>query len=409
VALPPAADFNPVDTSSAMTPTIRSLQVTLRRLALLVPLIIPAFLAADDRPAPISGKRLQQTLAEKISWSTRNVPIGTQLADLQAQSGITILRDRRINPRTPVSADTGFVSRLDVLRQLAAKLPDSTVVPAEHYVLLGPAPSVRLLPVLHELSEAQQARWKRLAPSPGGHPTRLLTVSWKQLATPRDILTAAATESGIRIDNPQAIPHDVWNAAELPRMTFLELACLVLIQFDLYPVADPDSPRITITPISAAPPCELRHAIASRDKSAVMAEWNRRHPDLQVRWATSSATFTADLATHAEFRSLIADNTAESDSTALNTKPLTDSLRTRLFQLKAERATLAAVVESFRSNGVPIEIPGEMTPEIQKRLKTLIPLDQASRKLPGSEFFPALFKDHVQSVEVLDTKIILHP
>jgi hypothetical protein len=219
-------------------------------------------------------------------------------------------------------------------------------------------------------------------------------------------LTNAAAECGVIIQNPAAIPHDVWNAAQLPRMTFLELSALILIQFDLYAVADAKSATITVTPISKAKPLEYRHVLTSRQKPVLMAEWQKRSPDVAVRWSTSSATFTADLRTHAEFRQLL-NHTAMENPDGKN--QTTDSLRTRLFQLKAERATLGSVIESFRANRITIEIPGENSPDVQKHLKTLIPLDQAAEKLPGSKFFPQLFGNHFQSVKVLDGRIILTP
>jgi len=363
-------------------------------------------LCADDNKAPLSDKRLQEALTATISWSARKMPLRDQLTDLQSQSGICVVRDRRLDPRVAVSVDTGFVTRLSVLQQIAAAIPDCQAVPTDNYVILGPTSSVNLLPILLDLCESQQSAWKQLPGTTGRKSTQPATTKWEQLAEPRTILTNAAEECGVRIRNPEAIPHDVWNAAQLPRMTFLELSCLILIQFDLYAVADAKSATITVTPISEATAIEYRHMLTSRQKPVLMAEWQKRSPGVAVRWSTSSATFTADLTTHAEFRQLL--ETTASETSSGKTQP-TDSLRTRLFQLKGERATLGSVIESFRSNRIIIEIPGENSPEFQKQLKTLLPLNQATEKLPGSKFFPQLFGDHFQSVQVLDGRIILTP
>lgn len=374
--------------------------------AMLLTVAVCATLCADDARAPLSDKRLQEALAATISWSARKVPLRDQLTDMQTQSGISIIRDRRLDPRFTVSVDTGFVTRLTVLQQIASAVPDCQAVPTDNYVILGPTSSVNLLPILLDLCESQQSEWKRLPPATGRKSTQPTTTNWEQLAEPRTILTNAATECGVIIQNPEAIPRDVWNAAQLPRMTFLELSALILIQFDLCAVADSKSATITVTPISKAKPLEYRHILTSRQKSVLMAEWQKRSPDVAVRWSTSSATFTADLRTHAEFRQLLNQTAVENPD---RKNPATDSLRTRLFQLKAERATLGSVIESFRANRITIEIPGENSPDVQKHLKTLIPLDQAAEKLPGSKFFPQLFGSHFQSVKVLDDRIILTP
>lgn len=361
---------------------------------------------ADDIQAPLSDNRLQESLAATISWSARRVPLRDQLTDIQTQSGISIIRDRRLDPRFTVSIDTGFVTRLTVLQQTASAIPDCLALPTDKYVILGPTSSVNLLPILLDLCESQEAAWKRLPPANGRKSTQPMTTNWEQLAEPRTILTTAALECGVVIRNPEAIPHDVWDATRLPRMTFLELSALILIQFDLYAVADSKSATVTIASVSEAAPLEYRHTLTSRQKPRLMTEWQKRSPVLPVRWSASSATFTADLKTHAEFRQL-ARTTATEGSNAKNAK--TDSLRTRLFQLKAERATLGSVIESFRANGIVVEIPDENLPAVQKHLKTLIPLDQATEKLPGSKFFPQLFGNYFQSVEVHDGQIILTP
>jgi hypothetical protein len=361
---------------------------------------------ADDIQAPLSDNRLQEALAATISWSARRVPLCDQLTDIQTQSGISIIRDRRLDPRFTVSVDTGFVTRLTVLQQIASAIPDCLAMPTDKYVILGPTSSVNLLPILLDLCESQQAAWKRLPLAHGRKSTQPMTTNWEQLAEPRTILTKAAKESGVVIRNPEAIPHDAWDARRLPRMTFLELSALILIQFDLYAVADSKSATVTITSVSEAEPLEYRHTLTSRQKSRLMTEWQKRFPGLPVRWSASSATFTADLKTHAEFRQLVRTTATESSNVKNAT---TDSLRTRLFQLKAERATLGSVIESFRANGIVVEIPRENSPAVQKHLKTLIPLDQATEKLPGSKFFPQLFSNYFQSVEVHDGQIILTP
>jgi hypothetical protein len=95
---------------------------------------------------------------------------------------------------------------------------------------LGPAETARRLRTIAAL-RLEDAR--RL---PKDSQRRLLTArswDWPELAEPRQLAEQLAGQAGLKIANPERIEHDLWPAAELPPLSWVERMTLVLAPFDL--------------------------------------------------------------------------------------------------------------------------------------------------------------------------------
>lgn len=352
---------------------------------------------------PAAGKQLRKILDTSVSWSVRDVSLGQMLKDFSSQSGVAVLRHRLLNPRQPVRIDSGFVPRIRILQQTAEVIPGAVLVQTDKYVLIGPQLQTRRLPVLLLHSAQQELEWKQLPGRPiPRQATTSFPQSWQTPATPAEILRQAADRSGIQIHNLQQIPHDIWAEQQLPPLTFLELASLVLSQFDLYADADAQQPAVTIRPIAVDEEFTLRHPSQRDQRDAIQQQW-KQGP--QPRWSGSYAILTATIDQHADFAALSAGPNKAAGNPAVSP----DSLQTRLFQLQADRARLGDVVATLRSNGIPIQITGEQTPAVNRVLQTIISLKAVSTRQPGSQFFPKIFGDHFRTVDVRPDRVLLVP
>jgi len=365
-----------------------------------------AVLRADEPAKFVTGGALQKALASSVSWSADGVTLQSQLASVRQQSGILVLRDRRVDPRSSITVDTGFVARAVVLQQIAAAVPDCGAVVTDSYVLVGPASRVQRLPVLLKVVSEQENLWKKL---PAGRLPRKavsgLQPEWSVGAEPREILERFAAECGIELERAELVPHDVWDAVRLPRQSFAELACLVLLQFDLQPVLSADGPRVRIEPLDEARVLELKYSVPPKQKEALQGVWQQRHPEVVLRWSAGSVILSAGLDLHADFVRL-QQQVSLAAGQATSAVP-GDSLRTRQFQLQGERVTVEYLLQEFRRNRIVIEVAGEGEPEVQRLLKAVVDLSAVRAKQPGATFFPALFGDHFRVVEVLDDRIRL--
>lgn len=366
-------------------------------------------IVASNSPAaadPISfktGKALATAMSARVSWSSVGVPIGDQLRDLQQQSEVAILRDRRVDPRQLISVETEFVPRIQVLKQISGNIPEGAFCLTEQLACVGPAVAVSRLPILLEHNNNQlNALRRKLDASAFRRLTADAEVSWPQLAEPRQILLDQAKAAGTTIKNPDAIPHDVWAAGQLPRMTFVELATVILNQFDLTLKLVGDSAELSIVPIDAGATLEHRYAVGSKLRSGVISAWQDRVPDVVIKWTGSTAVVTTTLDEHALMNSILLD--LEHPDAPIKAA---GSIRTTNYQLKAERATIGQLIDYFRSQKVKIEMIDADSAETRALLTELVQLDTITEKQPGTKFFPLVFGKHFSKVEVLDDRVIL--
>lgn len=374
------------------------------RLLLVVLWLSPAVAVADEPLKLLTGSALQKALVASAAWSADGVTLRSQLQTVREQSGILVLRDRRTDPRAIVTVDTGFVPRSVILQQIAAAVPECGAVVTDSYVLMGPADRVGRLPVLLKVVSEQENVWKKL---PAGRLPRKavsgLQPEWSVGAAPREILERAAAECGIELEGLELVPHDVWEAVRLPRQSFAELACLVLLQFDLQPVLSADGPRVRIESLDEQRVLELKYSVPPKQKEALQSVWQQRHPEIVMRWSSGSVTLSAVLDMHADFVRLQQQESLAAGKAAAAVPG--DSLRTRQFQLQGERVTLEYLLQELRRNRIVIELEGESEPEVQRLLKAVVDLSVVREKQPGLKFFPAPFGGQFRVVEVLDDRV----
>ena len=359
--------------------------------------------AATVAAPPVAGIALQERLSRQVSLSARETPLGRLLRDFAEDAGISVLRHRLLDPRQPVSLDSGFVSRARVLEQIAADLSDAAVIESSHFVLLGPRQQTLRIPVLLQLAEQQEMQWKRTS---SRQISRSVTAAkpqqWTTPATPALILASAAEQSGIEITNLALLPHDLWSGQQLPPMSFSQLAALILAQFELYADHDPDRAIVTLRPLDLKTPLTLRHKVPRELQQPLQERFSDAF-SMQTSGSFLTATGTIDQQAEllAEIQRLRNPDTAVVDSP--------DSLRTRSFQLQAARARLGDVVATLRANGVQIVIADEETIEVNRLLQTIVSLEDVQTRQPGEKFFPAVFGKHFGTVEVTPAQVLLQP
>lgn len=352
------------------------------------------------------GKDLRAALAANVKWSSIGAELDNQLADLQLQSEVAILRDRRIDPHRVIQVETDFVPRVQVLKQISDKIPDSAICVCDSFIVLGPAMAVDRLPILLSRNAEQVNSLRQKIDSAA---IRRLTikvdVSWDELAEPRQILVDQATAADVVLLNPDAIPHDVWAACRMPKMSFIELATFVLNQFDLTIKVSDTAAEFTVVTIDPEESFEHKYLVG-KFKAAASKIWQNQLPDVDVKWSGSNATITTTLQIHARLNAILQNAmfVDEFDPMPANAET---SLRTTAYQLKAERATLGQLIEHFRREKMTIEVANESSNEVQDVLKESISLSAFSEKLPGTEFFPLIFGKHFRRVDVKDDRVVL--
>lgn len=328
---------------------------------------------ADEGTSFHTGKDLQTAvLAANIRWLSIGVELGNQLRDLQAQTKVVILRDRRLDPHQPISVETEFVPRVQVLKQISAQIPDGAFCLTEDMACVGPAEAVHRLPILlsHNADQVNSLR-KKIDAAAFRRLTAKIDASWEQLSEPRQILLDHAVIAGAAITNPEFIPHDVWADGRLPRMSFAEFATVILNQFDLTFQLAGDRAELTLIPVDPDEIMEHRYVVGSKLKTSVATDWQNRSPDVDIKWIGSNATVTTTLQQHAALNSVLQE--LKYSVSISNTTP-DSSIRTTNYEIKEKRATIRQLIETFRRAKVTIEVLDEESPEVQALLNESLEL-----------------------------------
>ena len=355
-----------------------------------------------------TGKEVEKSLATEIRWSSIGSELAEQLRDLQSQSGVCILRDRRIDPHRLITVQTEFVSRAQVLMQISRTIPDGAVCFTEHLAYVGPAAAIHRLPILlsQKTKEINGLRDKIDAVS-FRRLTAKMDISWENLSEPRQILLDRAAVAGMTFTNSEAIPYDLWAEGTLPEMAFIEQATLILNQFDLTFELLGEAAKLNIVPIDPNERVEYRYIVGSQLKSAATSSWQKEVPDVEIQWNGPNATITATVKQHAVLYGLWQE-VKYSDANKRSTSSIPKaSIRTTNYQLNAQRATVGQLIDFFRSQNVEIEVVNEDSPELKETLSATVNLDTLGERQPGLKLFPLIFGKHFKRVDVLDERVVL--
>ncbi len=172
-----------------------------------------------------TDKAFQQARRRPFSISWQAAPLRSRTNELAQQQRISILLDRRLDPRTPINLSASNVTMEQLLLQICdqenlgfCRLGDS--------FYLGPKQAAdRLLASSQNTSK----------PSRKTHNTLLKKAAsaWPDLTTPKEALETILAQTDLKLENADLLPHDLMPSASTPTMTLDQRLQLLLVQFDL--------------------------------------------------------------------------------------------------------------------------------------------------------------------------------
>ncbi|MFN8708647.1 MAG: hypothetical protein ACK526_18975 [Planctomyces sp.] len=391
-------------------------------LALLLPAVsclqmqtVPQANADDGSHRKTTAREILKVLKKTSAISVTGVSLETQILDFKEQTGVTVVRDRRVDPESVLTFSLPPTETSEQLNSICRSLKSMSWQPTDQFIYLAPETAAPRLAVLMDLVRQELKTGPKEKPGVVRPTENLSTESLPSSESsepeePRRIFLTGASAVGWTVVNPESIPHDLWNPVNIPRLPFIELAALILNQFDLSLQRASDN-EIRIVPFDPNGRLQRSYQFDPEVRQSVTEQIARQYPELKVRWSGNRMTCTATLAQHCSLQQTLQDSRFGSHPSGLTdprTKHSGPSLTTERFTLKADRATtIGQLIEHFRGNGIAIEITDEDTESVRKLLQRPIRVDL--KDIPGIDFFPKLFGDHFQRIEVLDQRIILHP
>lgn len=196
--------------------------------------------AIDGNPKSIDAA-LQQPAT--IHW--RGITLLDACRRISDSLRVPIVVDRRVDPHQVINIQVDGVPLQEALTSVARQA-GSQLGALDSLCYLGPVGTANELPALVEITRQQ------VEDLPAA-PRRMLSVKqrlrWQRLATPQQVLHNLVQPLKMQVHGLEQIPHDVWDAGELPENSVAVHLTVLLAGFDLTWRMDPRGDAIQIESI----------------------------------------------------------------------------------------------------------------------------------------------------------------
>jgi hypothetical protein len=274
-----------------------------------------------------------------VSW--QRVPLSRALESLAESQHVAILRDRRIDPSQEITLSINS-EPLSAGLDSIAKHVKAGYAQLESVAYIGPPDVAQRIATLAAL-RVEEAR--QLSAADQERLLLLRTWEWPAAAEPRGLLDALAREAGVEIMNPDRIPHDLWPAAQLPLLRWVDRLTLLAAQFGLtYRFVD-GGRRVELIPI----PDQVliaRSYPAGRNARTLARRWQRELPQAKVTVEGEEVHVLASLEDHEQLARRTSGHTARKP--VVTKGPLAHTLT-------AEKVALDRLVDEKLAPGLGLE------------------------------------------------------
>jgi len=288
---------------------------------------------AQDAPRWKVGGAFSQQLQERVEFEWRGA-LREGLTRLSQAYGVAVFVDRRIDPDQPMMISVQAQPLEEALRTIAhqASAEISLLGPVIYF---GPPQPSRDFATLAALR--RQDVGKRSTDAK----TRLLrpaAMQWKELAQPRQLLEELGSQGGVKIENIDAVPFDLWPAVSLPPLPWVDRVSLIVIGFGLTFEIDERATLVRLVTAPASPVLENRYS--PRGGAAELAAQLRRvMPNAQVTVDKDQLVVAARQEDHEKIQRLLTGQSVKL------TKPA-KSGGEKLFTLKVPNQPAGSVIQA---------------------------------------------------------------
>ena len=295
-----------------------------------------------------TGRQFENQLNAKVTISWSGQRLRAAIRNLSKSQGVAIMLDRRVNPDQLIQLSVRELSLKEALVTLADQI-QMGVCYVGPVAYLGPPQITTKLATLAAIKEMQAVETSRPL-------TTMQSRRWEALATPRELLQAIAEEAALSISGIQAVPHDLWPAVQLPRLSISQQLTLILAGFDLSFDID------TATSIRIAPiPNQLslrRSYTLGRNSKRRIERIRKQFPEAIISIANNRITIDSTQEIHQAIRKTLGISSARPGKRNVTTGEKRYTLE--------NRAPVGAVLNTIaQSTGYDLDISADA----QERLK----------------------------------------
>jgi hypothetical protein len=296
--------------------------------------LVACLLAAS--PLAHAAEGVEQKLTSRLSATWLGQELGMVLERLGSTQGVTIWLDRRVNSQQQVDARHSNATIRAILEQ-------TTTEHALGWSLFGEIIHVGPPEAANDLATLAARVRQSLDNTPADYRNRWLTTepaSWPRLSVPREILSQWFATAEIKFTNPEALPHDLWDAYSLPPMSLADRVVLLLIGFDATCEISPNGRSCQIVPIKRPVLITQKHNAGNRSQEVIAAFQGEKN--VEIHRGGRQLTVTGRWEDQQRVANIIAGNDPRKPT---QNQRLRESQQR--FSLKLENQTVGKVIDQL--------------------------------------------------------------
>ncbi len=338
-----------------------------------------------------TGVVLERELRRGLVATWRNVSLREISRRVSDERKVAIILDRRLDPTAPRVMDVNATSLRAGLQQIA-KAVHADVKLVGNTAVLGRDSEIGMLRTLVEIRMTELTGDVRQGNGAVSFERRnqlstRLTIRWPELTSPSEIIQKIAKRYKLRIENVDAIPHDLWAANELPEMNAVELLGILLVQFDLAWEWNADASLIRIVKLPHNFSIERRYPTGRQTANAIVEKCRAKHGHISARVEGNMIVVQGRVEDHDLVLALL--NPQQNGNRGNNPAANQPDLSSQEFTLRIQQVPASALLRRLEQTGIEFRYDAQSLQTAGINLNQPISLDV--RKSRSREFFRAIF------------------
>ena len=232
-----------------------------------------------------TGNRLDRFNQTPVSASWTDTPLRNVLSSFSETQKVGVFLDRRIDPSQLVNIAAQNVSPERFLWKIAGTQTIGVCRVGDIY-FFGPPETAACLPTIWKQMESQSGRQRRTFKVQWERKTPLSTSS---VVVVKQLLEQLASEHQFEIENPEAIPHDVWAQVKLPPTSLGSRVGIILADFGKWFERSKDGTSIRIVDFPKIKTASLKTESLA-DPRAMSKKMKAEFPELKITGTSKRLT-----------------------------------------------------------------------------------------------------------------------
>jgi len=344
-----------------------------------------------------TGDSFQRQLDQTVGVRWLDIPLRQALRYLPEHWRIAVFVDRRVDPDQVIR----FQSDNQPLRETLVALADSLQLDVgflDGVVYVGPPGTPDQIATL---AEWKLERAEQLSGSEQQRLTRREPMRWEMLAEPRSLVADLAREADITVQNLERLPHDLWDANDLPALPWTHRMALLLAGFDLTFEWSPDATNLHIVPLpselSLVRTYTLPGNAASRHRQLQTA-----FPKAELRRTGNRLEVRGTAAEHDGIRRQLDPHSGRSATGNRGNKPPRTAAAETRYTLRATNR-IGVILQAVARQADMLVQPD---PELETLLEQVVTLEVKEASL--TELLNQLLTNHGLAYELKPKQLLIH-